>query len=306
MKQRLIIIFAAVAIAQLFAAAAQAELRVVTTTTDLGDLARRIGGDAAHVETICRGTQDPHTVQARPSYMVKLSRADLLIAVGLELEVAWLPALIQGSRNPDINPGHPGYLEASEAVRPIDVPTGRIDRSRGDIHPLGNPHYWLDPENTKRVVRLIAERMAELDPEHASGFRTRAHRVNASIHRGIRRWRRQMAPYRGTLVASYHATFNYFLRRYGLRSIGYLEPRPGVPPSPSHLARLIRRMRSRHVPAVLHEGYYDRGTSEMVSRRAGAALVVLPTSVGGAPGTRTYEQLMDHLVERIVAAAETP
>src|SRR6188508_1751916 len=142
---------------------AHAELKVVTTTTDLGYFARTVGGDRVKVETICQGNQDPHFVQARPSYMVTLSRADLLVAVGLELEVGWLPSLIQGARNPSINPGKPGYLEAASAVQPIDVPAGGADRSKGDIHPFGNPHFWLDPLNAKLVAHAIAERLAQLD-----------------------------------------------------------------------------------------------------------------------------------------------
>jgi len=283
-------------------AVARADLRVVTTTTDLGDFARRIGGANVQVDTICQGNQDPHTVQARPSYMVKVSRADLVIAVGLELEVAWLPALIQGARNPSVNPGRPGYLEAADAVTPIDVPTGRVDRSQGDLHPFGNPHYWLDPENAKRVVRLIAARMAELDPDNTARYAANARRVNSSIHRGIQRWRAALAPFRGTKVASYHATFNYFLRRFGLVGVGYLEPRPGIPPSPSHLAGLIRRMRADHVPVILHERYYDRTTSDMVARRTSARLLVLPTSVGGTDGTGSYERLIDHIVNTVVSA----
>src|SRR5512134_3977485 len=183
---------------------ALAELRIVTTTTDLGSMARAIGGDRVHVESICRGPQDPHFVQARPSYMVTLSRADLLVAVGLELEIGWLPALIQGARNPDINPGRRGYLEAASAIRPIDVPTGPVDRSRGDIHPLGNPHYWLDPENAKIAARSIADRMAQLDPENASFFRDNLRNWTARIDRALVRWTKSMQPYRGTKIASYH------------------------------------------------------------------------------------------------------
>jgi zinc/manganese transport system substrate-binding protein len=168
-------------------APALAELRIVTTTTDLSSMARAIGGDRVQVESICRGPQDPHFVQARPSYMVTLSRADLLISVGLELEIGWLPALIQGARNPDINPCHQGYLEASTAVRPIDVPTGPVDRSRGDIHPLGNPHYWLDPENAKLAARAIGDRMAQLDPANAAFFRDNLRNWTARIDRGLLR-----------------------------------------------------------------------------------------------------------------------
>ncbi len=281
---------------------ALAELRVVTTTTDLAYFARTIAGDRAHVESICQGAQDPHFVQARPSYMVTLSRADLVIAVGLELELGWLPSLIQGARNPDINPGHTGYLEAGTAIRPIDIPQGAVDRSRGDIHPFGNPHFWLDPLNAKLVARAIAERMAQLDPDNAKVFRANAKAFEQRIDKKMQQWTAQMAPYKGTKIASYHASFNYFHRRFGLDSIGYLEDRPGIPPSPAHLVELISRMKAQRVGVVFHEAFYARSTSDTVAARAGAKVLVLPTSVGGAKGTESYEQLIDYLIAQLIKA----
>lgn len=284
------------------ASPAVAELRVVTTTTDIGYLVRAIGGDRVHVDTICQGTQDPHFVQARPSYMVTLSRADLLVAVGLELEVGWLPSLVQGARNPAINPGRPGYFEAATAIRAIDVPQGGVDRSRGDVHAFGNPHFWLDPLNMKLAARAIAERMAQLDAADAALFRANGRALEQRIDRAMARWTQQMAPYRGAKIASYHATFNYFFRRFGLAPIGYLEDRPGIPPSPAHLVELIRQIREQHVPVIFHETYYDRATSDMVAGRAGARVLFLPTSVGGASGIGTYEQLIDTIVSSFVGA----
>ena len=281
---------------------ASAELRIVTTTTDLGYFAQTIGGDKVHVDSICQGKQDPHFVQARPSYMVTLSRADLLLAVGLELEVGWLPSLIQGARNPAINPGKTGYFEASSAITPIDVPQGGVDRSRGDIHPFGNPHFWLDPLNAKLAAHAIAERMAQLDTDNAQLFRANEKAFEKRIDAKMQTWSAQMAPYKNTKVASYHATFNYFHRRFGLNSIGYLEDRPGIPPSPAHLVDLIHQMRDQHVPVVFHESFYDRSTSDMVGARAGAKVLVLPTSVGGAAGVSTYEQLIDYVIGHFVSA----
>jgi zinc/manganese transport system substrate-binding protein len=281
---------------------AAAEVRVVTTTTDLGYFAQTVGGDKVHVDTICKGSQDPHFVQARPSYMVTLSRADLVIAVGLELEVGWLPSLIQGARNPAINPGRPGYFEAASAIKPIDVPAGGIDRSRGDIHPFGNPHFWLDPLNAKLAARAIAERLAQLDSANAKFYRDNATAFEARIDKKLQQWQAQMAPYKGTKIASYHATFNYFHRRFGLDGIGYLEDRPGIPPSPAHLVDLIRQIREQKVPVVFHEEFYDHSTSDMVGQRSGAQVLILPTSVGGVSGVNTYEQLMDYLIEHFVTA----
>jgi len=281
---------------------ASAELRVVTTTTDLGYFAKVIGGDHVHVDSICQGAQDPHFVQARPSYMVTLSRADLVIAVGLELEVGWLPSLIQGARNPAINPGHPGYLEASTAIHPIDVPQGGVDRSRGDIHPFGNPHFWLDPLNAKLAAHAIAERMAQLAPDDAKLFRANDAAFAKRIDDKLQQWTAQMAPYKDTKIASYHATFNYFHQRFGLHSIGYLEDRPGIPPSPAHLVDLIHQMQAEHVSVVFHESFYDHSTSDMVGARAGARVLVLPTSVGGASGTDSYEALIDYIIGHFVSA----
>jgi len=281
---------------------ASAELRVVTTTTDLGYFASTIGGDRAKVDTICQGSQDPHFVQARPSYMVTLSRADLLVAIGLELEVGWLPSLIQGARNPAINPGRPGYFEASSAIRPIDVPEGGADRSRGDIHPFGNPHFWLDPLNAKLAAHAIAERMAQLDAKNAEFFRANERAFEARIDKKMSQWSAQMAPFKDTKIASYHATFNYFHRRFGLTGIGYLEDRPGIPPSPAHLVDLIRQMKAEKVSVIFHESFYDHSTSDMVAGKTGARVLILPTSVGGAKGVTTYEQLIDTLIGRFVSA----
>jgi zinc/manganese transport system substrate-binding protein len=284
------------------AAPAWAELRIVTTTADLASMARAIGRDRVVVDSICHGRQDPHFVQARPSYMVTLSRADLLISVGLELEAGWLPALLQGARNPAVNPGRRGHLEAASVITPIDVPRGPVDRSRGDIHPLGNPHFWLDPQNAKRVAQAIGERMIALDPENAGFFRENLGSWTARIDRGLARWTRAMSPYRGTQIASYHATFNYFHARFGLQGIGYLEDRPGIPPAPAHLMDLIRLMRASHVRVIFHETYYDRATSDLVATRTGAKVLVLPTSVGGAAGASNYDRLIDLIVSQFVAA----
>jgi zinc/manganese transport system substrate-binding protein len=281
---------------------AAAELRIVTTTTDLGYFATTVGGSRVKVDTICQGTQDPHFVQARPSYMVTLSRADLLVAVGLELEVGWLPSLIQGARNPAINPGKPGYFEAASAVRPIDVPAGGADRSKGDIHPFGNPHFWLDPLNAKLAVRALAEKMAALDAKNAEFFRANARAFEARIDKKMLEWAAKMKPYERAKIASYHATFNYFHKRFGLAGIGYLEDRPGIPPSPAHLVDLIRQMKAEKVPVIFHESFYDPSTSDMVAAKTGARVLVLPTSVGGTKSASSYEALLDTLVSTFVNA----
>ncbi len=286
----------AAAIAVVLPGAARAELRVVTTTSDLGYLAKAIGGKDVAVDTICKGAQDPHFVQAKPSYMVTLSRANLVVAVGLELEVGWLPLLIQGARNPEVSPGHRGYYEAGSAIAPIDVPTGALDRSKGDLHPYGNPHFWLDPENMKLAAQGLAARMSELDADHAPSYAANLNALLARLDTANKRWSATMAPFRGTKIVTYHATFNYFYRRFGLEALGYVEEKPGIPAGASHLATLIRQMQAAKVPVLFHENYYDEATSKLVAERSGAQLIVLPTSIGGAEGIDSYEALMDRLV----------
>lgn len=283
---------------------AGAALRVVTSTTDLASLTREIAGEHARVDAICRGGQDPHHLQARPGHMVLLSRADLLLAVGLELEVGWLPLLIRGARNPRINPGKPGYLEASVAITPREVPRGPVDRSGGDVHALGNPHYWLDPANGRKIATLIASRLSALDPTNAAHYGARLRAFQARLDAAIVRWDKQMAPLRGTPVVSYHRTFNYLLARYRLRQLATVESRPGIPPAPAHLARLIGTMRRGGAKFIFHESFFDRGPSDLVVRRAGAAVLVLPTSVGGTPGAKDYITLVDTIVGTFVRQAK--
>lgn len=277
-----------------------AELRIVTTTTDLADFAQTIGGDRVQVDSICSGVQDPHFVQARPSYMVKLSRADLLLSVGLDLEIGWLPALIAGARNPAVNPGNPGYLDTSSAIVPLDVHSGHVDRSHGDLHPHGNPHFWLDPENAKAIARLITERMASLSPEDAAFFRENLQLFEQRIDQAMVEWSRIMEPYQGTRVVSYHRTFNYFYQRFGLIGDHYVEERPGIPPSPAHLAELIRNVQSNEIPVIFHENYYPRATSDLVGERTSATVLMLPTSVGGSADATDYEALIGTIINTFV------
>ena len=283
------------------APAAQAALKVVTTTTDLADVTRKIGGDRVEVDSICRGDQDPHFVEPRPSYMVDLSHADLLVSVGLDLEIGWLPSLLQGARNPDINPGGPGFLDASTAIHPIEIPHGAVDRSQGDIHPRGNPHYWLDPQNVKAIAQLVGDRLARLDPDGAAGYHSRTQAYVRRLDAKMVAWRTALQPLAGTKVVTYHRTFNYFLARFGLTPTEYIEPRPGIPPSAAHLAEVIHTMQDGGVKLVLHENFYERRASEMVASRANARLLVLPTSVGGERGAGSYVALIDHLVAALTA-----
>jgi len=296
------LLLAALLVALALPTRAHAELRVVATTTDLADITRAVGGKHVGVESICKGEQDPHYVQARPSYMVALSRAHLLVAVGLDLEAAWLPSLVRGARNPRINPGKPGYLDASGAITPIGVRGGSVDRRGGDLHPFGNPHYWLDPDNGKRIAAHIAARLKKLDAGHADDYDRNLARFAAAVDTAMARWQKRLAAHRGKKVASYHATFNYFIARFGLVQSGFVESKPGIPPAPAHLARLIIDMRKQGVGVILHERYHDVGASKLVASRSGATVLQLPTSVGGGSGTGSYVKLLDHLVDRTASA----
>ncbi len=236
---------------------AQSRLNVVTTTEDLASIAREVGGDRVTAESIARGYQDPHFVEAKPSFILRLQRADLLVAVGRELEIGWLPPLIQQSRNAKIQPGSNGYLDASLQAKILDIPQGQVTRAMGDVHPLGNPHYWLDPENGGIVARSIAAKLAELQPGDKAYFNQRLTDFLDRLSQATKRWTDLMAPYKGMKVVTYHRSFPNFADRFGLDVIGYVEPRPGIPPTPQHTLDLIHEMRQQNVKVLIVEPYFD-------------------------------------------------
>jgi zinc/manganese transport system substrate-binding protein len=283
---------------------AQAALDVVATTEDLADLAREVGGDKVKVEAIARGYQDPHFVEAKPSFILKLSKADLLVVVGRDLEVGWLPPLVQQSRNARIQPGADGYLDASLTAKILEIPTGKITRAMGDVHPAGNPHYWLDPGNGRRVAKAIADKLARMAPADAASFAARYADFDQRLAAAEKRWDEQMAPYKGLKVVTYHRSWANFVDRFGLDVIGYVEPRPGIPPSPSHLFELIAEMKRQGVKILIVEPYFDLKTPGMVARETGARVVVLPPSVGGAKEITGYIQLFDHDLKLLLAAIQ--
>lgn len=284
------------------AAPARGAVRVVTTITDLADLTRVIGGDRVSVEAIAKGTQDPHYLQAKPSYLVALHRADLFIVVGLELEVGYVPLLIQGARNPAIVPGKPGYLEASRDIPVIGRPTGPVSRAQGDVHPQGNPHYWLDPENAKIIAAEIAGALSTVDPEGRKVFEANLKGFDAEIDRRMEGWKAKLAPFAGTPIVTYHQEFDYFAKRFGLVMLDYVEDRPGIPPSAPHLADLAEEMRAKKVRVILTSPYYENQPGERVAEETGAKLLELPTSVGGADRTDHYVDVIDRIVAALVAA----
>lgn len=283
---------------------AQATVNVVTTTEDLASLAREIGGSAVKVEAIARGYQDPHFVEPKPSYILKLLKADLLIVVGRDLESAWLPPLVQQSRNARIQPGAPGYLDASLTAKILDLPAGPVTRAMGDVHALGNPHYWLDPGNGRRVAREIVGALSALQPARASYFDQQYADFDRRLSQAERRWDAMMEPYRGVRVVTYHRSWSNFAERFGLDIIGFVEPRPGIPPTPAHTRDLVRDMLRQNVRIVLVEPYFDFRTPNAIARDAGARVVEMWPSVGGTKGADDYISLFDHDLRLLVAAIQ--
>ena len=281
---------------------AQGKLTVVTTTEDLASIGREVGGDRITIESIARGYQDPHFVEAKPSFILKLQRADLLIVVGRELEIGWLPPLIQQSRNGKIQPGAPGYLDASLQAAILEIPTSQITRAMGDVHPLGNPHYWLDPENGKRIAKEIADKLSELRPNDRAFFQQQLESLTMRLDAAEKRWLAMMAPYKGTKIVTYHRSFPNFVERFGLEIIGYVEPRPGIPPTPQHTLDLINEMKRQNVKLVLVEPYFDLKTPNAIGRDTGAQVLVMPPSVGGTKDVTDYFKLFDYDVNLVVEA----
>ncbi len=280
--------------------ATSAPLKIVTTTEDLAAIARDIGGDAVTVEAIARGYQDPHFVEAKPSFILKFSRADLLIVVGRELEIGWLPPLINSSRNARIQVGATGYLDPSANVKILDLPTGQLTRAMGDVHPSGNPHYWLDPGNGRVIAAAIRDRLTQLDRANQAGYAQRYADFDRRLADAERRWDTAMKPFKGTKVVTYHRSWPNFTDRFGLDVIGYVEPKPGVPPSPAHTLGLITEMKRQQVKVIIIEPYFDTKTPKQIASQTGAQVLTLAPSVGGLPGTDDYIKLFDFNINLLV------
>ena len=281
---------------------AQSKLNVIATTEDLAAIAREVGGDRITVDSIAKGFQDPHFVEAKPSFILKLQKADVLILVGRELEIGWLPPLIQQSRNSKIQAGGPGYLDASLQAQILDVPAGAVTRAEGDVHPLGNPHYWMDPENGKVIAQEIFDRLAKLRPGDRAYFDQRFKDFTNRLADAEKRWLAMMAPYKGVKVVTYHRSFPNFAARFGLDIVGYVEPKPGIPPSPQHTLDLINQMKKDNIKLVVVEPYFDLKTPNAIGRATGAEVLVLPPSVGGTKEVTDYFTLFDYDVKLVVDA----
>jgi zinc/manganese transport system substrate-binding protein len=284
------------------AARAEAAVNVITSTEDLAALTREIGGDKVKVEALARGYQDPHFVEPKPSFILKLHSADLLIAVGRDLEIGWLPPLIQQSRNAKIQPGADGYLDASLTVRILEIPTGQITRAMGDVHPLGNPHYWLEPGNGRKIAQAIQQKLSAMDAGDAAYFTQRYADFDKRLADAEKRWDAEMAPYKGLKIVTYHNSWPNFAERFHLNVVGYVEPRPGIPPSPSHTFDLIQAMKRDAIKIIIVEPYFDLKTPNAIARETGAKVVVLAPSVGGADKIATYFDLFDYDIKTLAAA----
>jgi ABC-type Zn uptake system ZnuABC Zn-binding protein ZnuA len=281
---------------------AAAQLKVVTSTTDLSDIASAVGGKLTTVRHIGEGYQDPHFIEAKPSFVLQLRSADVWAFVGLDLEIGWMPLLLDGARNPRIRQGGSGYLDVSRAIPLLDVPGGNIDRSQGDVHPLGNPHYWLDPENGRRIARLFQRKFSELDPKNAATYASNEKAFEARLNAAERGWQDELASIKGQPVVAWHTSWRYFAEYNKMNIVGFMEPKPGVPPSPSHLAGLIQTVKRTKAKVIIMEPFYDRKTADFVASKTGIKVLILPPSVGGVRGINDYVQLMQYDIQKLAAA----
>jgi zinc/manganese transport system substrate-binding protein len=306
MKRMLVwLIVALVALMLAIAPGAARKLRVVATTNDLKWVVEQIGGKNVEVVALMHPLQNPHTVQPRPSFIVQLNRADLLVRIGLDYEETWLPPLVEESRNPKIRRGGVGDVDASIGIPLLEIPQGRVTREQGEVHIFGNPHYWLDPENMKIIARNIANGLRRIDPANADEYERNLKRLERLMDDLLDETLKLAAPLRGEKFVAYHTTWSYLANRYGFRIIGYLEPKPGIPPSASHLADLIVRMRQEKVKVIIKEPFYENRIPNMVAQRTGAKVVEICPTVGGEPDTETYPKLLRRILTKLVNAVQS-
>ena len=296
-----IFVFAAAVLAAGSAFAAD-KLNVATATEDAASITREVGGDRVDVTSIGKGYQDPHFIEPKPSFLLLLRKADLLEVVGLELEIGWLPPLLDQGRNNTIRPGQKGYLDLSLGVEILERPTANVNRSMGDVHPLGNPHYWLDPANAVRMAIEVANKLTELRPADGAYFAQRLNTFKTRMNDANKRWVAAMAPYRGAKIVTYHPSWPNFARHFGLQVAGTVEPKPGIPPSPSHTLEIINLIKDQKIKAIIMEPYFDRKTPDFIAEKTGAKVVVLYPSVGGKAGLDDYFKLFDYDLNELTKA----
>ena len=297
----------AVLLALVLSAAASpafAALKVVTSLQDFASIADSIGGKRVETFAIARGYQDPHFVDPKPSFVLKLSRADLLIAAGLELEIGYLPPLIDQSRNEKIHPGSRGYLDASIGCDILNRPTGVVTRAMGDVHPFGNPHYWTDPENGRVIARAVAAKLSELDPAGRADYQKNLAAFEAKLTAKDKEWKEKMSPYAGVKVVTFHDSWPNFAKHFDLDVVNYIEPRPGIPPTPSHTLEVVNLMKRESVKIELIEPYFDLKTPNSIASMTNGKVVVMMPSVGGKPEITDYFKLFDYDINVLKQAFE--
>ena len=302
MKRFIIGAVAALLVLTVGTSSANGALNVITATEDLASIAREVGGDKIKVESLARGYQDPHFVEAKPSFVLKLNHADVLVVIGRDLEIGWLPPLITQSRNAKIQQGADGYLDASLKAKILELPTGQITRAMGDVHPLGNPHYWLDPENGRRIAQEIRDKLSQLDGANAPTYTQREADFERRLTDAEKRWTAQMAPYKGLKVVTYHRSWPNFADAFGLDVIAYIEPKPGIPPTPQHTLDVINAMKAQNVKIIMVEPYFDLKTPNSIASQTGGKVLVMPPSVGGLPSASDYFKLFDTDIGMLIAA----
>jgi zinc/manganese transport system substrate-binding protein len=280
-----------------------AKIRIVTTLTDLADFTRAIGGDLVEVHSLATGVEDTHGVPMKPSFVPIMNRADLLILVGFDMEHAFLPALLEASKNPRIQVGKPGYVDCSKGITPRDVPKS-TEHSAGDVHPYGNPHYMLDPVQAKTAIKNIYNALVEFAPQSQGEFTRNRDAYLAKLDAKIAEWEKDARPLKGVKFIAYHEEWNYFVARFGMGFFGTIELRPGIDPTPRHIQELITSMKAEHVPIVVREPQFPEKVPKRIAEQTGATMITLPIMPGGVPDTETYIKMMDYIIRTMVGAVQ--
>jgi len=281
-----------------------AKIRVITTLTDLADFAREVGGDLVDVHSLATGVEDTHGVPMKPSFVPMLNRADLLFLVGFDCEHAFLPALLEASKNPRIQIDRPGYVDCSKGIVPLDVPK-TTEHYAGDVHPYGNPHYMLDPVLAKTALGNIYNALVEFAPQHKAEFTRNRDTYLATLNAKIVEWKREAKSLKEVKFISYHEEWNYFAARFGMDYFGTVELKPGVDPTPRHIEALVSSMKTSHVPVVVREPQFPEKVPKLIAEQTGATMITLPIMPGGMPQTETYIKMMDYIIHTMVTAVQT-
>lgn len=299
MKKRLVIsIFLLVSV---FAFANARTIKVVTTTTDMKSITELIGGNKVSVSSIATGYQNPHFVDPKPSYIINLSNADMFVTIGLDLEIGWSPQLLTSSRNTKIQKGSAGYVDASEGIGLLQVPTS-ANRGEGDIHIFGNPHYWLDPLNGKVIARNIANGLERIDPSNKALYESNLQTFFNNIDVKMRQWQAAMAPFKGSKLIAYHNEWVYFETRFGLKIVDFMEPKPGIPPTPSQLVKVIGEVKANNIKVIISSPYFSTSSADVVAKQTGIKVLTLATSTGAFPSIKNYFDLFDYDIQQLSAA----